>query len=131
MQTLLPLRWGHLWCSFPTWLASFEVRIDQVLTAWRQSTKDGLVVGGCWRVGLPPYKHSLLINSRDLIRKNLSWLHSFLDVQSLPLSAPACLPGIPGSCSPQAASYYIYTRPNFVTVDPVPVLEISPSLAYP
>jgi hypothetical protein len=39
-------------------------------------TKNGLA--GEWT--FPLYKHSLLVNSRALIRENLSWLHSFLAV---------------------------------------------------
>lgn len=58
------------------------------------STKNGPAVG----MGLPPYKYSHLVNSWALIReKEMYWLHYFLS-KSKSLSAPACLPEIPGSC---------------------------------
>ena len=51
-------------------------------------------------MGLPPYKHTLLVN---LDQRNfcLGFLH-YLFLQSKSLSAPACLPEIPGSCRPRA-----------------------------
>jgi hypothetical protein len=52
-------------------------------------------------MGLPPYKHSLLVNSRALIRK-LCLGFIILFSKSKSLSAPACLPEIPGSCRPRA-----------------------------
>jgi hypothetical protein len=41
-------------------------------------TKDELDWQGGW--ALPLYKHSQLVNSRALIRENLSWFHSFLAI---------------------------------------------------
>jgi hypothetical protein len=69
-------------------------------------------VGGGWvgvwgvggrRMGLPPYKHTLLVNSRALIREKFV-LASFFSHSLVFLSAPAWPPEIPGSCRP--ASYY-------------------------
>jgi hypothetical protein len=60
-----------------------------------------------WGMGLPPFKHSLLVKSWALIRENLSWLHYFSRLL-ISLSAPACLPGVPVSCRPWAVTTTTY-----------------------
>jgi hypothetical protein len=58
----------------------------------------------------PPPKHTLLVNSQALIRM-LSWLHYLLS-KSKSLSAPACLPGVPSSCRPQAGKQHHFVPYN-------------------
>jgi hypothetical protein len=58
---------------------------------------------GVGRMGLPPFKHSLLVNSRALIRENLSWLRYFSSLSSS-LSFSPSLPSRHVGCGP--AYYY-------------------------
>jgi hypothetical protein len=80
----------------PVFLRHFWISNSLATKCWQQGDKaprmDWWGVGR--GMGLPPYKHSFLVNSWALIREKFV-LASFF---SLSLSAPACLPGIPGSC---------------------------------
>jgi hypothetical protein len=58
--------------------------------------------GGMGGMGLPPYKHTLLVNWRTLNRI-VSWSPLTSRLSSKSLSAPACLPGVPGSSRLQAS----------------------------
>jgi hypothetical protein len=89
VQTLLPLRWGHLQCSFLTWLASFEVStwpyssLRSCCPGWLPAPRMDWL-GGEWAFSL--YKHSLLVNSPGLDQRKLVLASLFLTPTSLSFS---------------------------------------------
>jgi hypothetical protein len=85
---------------------------------WLQAPR---VDWGVWGMGLPPYKHGLLVNSWALNRI-VSWSPLSLS-PSKTLSAPACLLGVPGPCKPQAGIQYKWIKDLHIKPDTLNLIE--------